>query len=187
MIWFDLLTTPCHVATRASLRNLSTCQRYTSMGRKLCDQKGVMEALDVMSHRFGRDGPLDGITNLRALFSLGLSSEDMIFIIKTLIMEFFGIISKSYHHDAFCPLYISLSWQALWSWPVLTRYPHDVFCSFSMSLGWQTLWSWPVLTNPKDHLSLFIRYISWYRLYLIIGYILVYHLNKIYPIIEKIR
>ena len=84
------------------------------MGRKLRDQKGVMDALDAMSHRFGRDGPLDGITNLRAMFSLGLSSDDMVFIIKTLIMEFFGIIYRRVIIKMLSvPTSISLIWQAL--------------------------------------------------------------------------
>ena len=52
-----------------------------------------MEALNTMSHRFGRDGPLDGITNLRSLFSLGLNSDDMVFVIETLMMENFGLHS----------------------------------------------------------------------------------------------
>lgn len=72
------------------MRNLQTCQRYTSLGRKLKEVPAVLDALDTMAHRFGRDGPLDGITNLRALFSLSISSDDMVFIIQTLIMETFG-------------------------------------------------------------------------------------------------
>eukprot|EP00435_Cladocopium_sp_Y103_P066146 s220_g28.t1 len=66
-------------------KNLGTCQRYTNMGRKLKELPAVMGALNTMSHRFGRDSPLDGITNLRSLFSLGLSSDDMVFVIQTLM------------------------------------------------------------------------------------------------------
>ena len=76
-----------------SFKNLSTCQRYTNMGRKLKELPAVMEALNTMSHRFGRDGPLDGITNLRSLFSPGLNSDDMVFVIETLMMENFGMHS----------------------------------------------------------------------------------------------
>jgi hypothetical protein len=36
-----------------SFKNLSTCQRYTNMGRKLKELPAVMEALNTMSHRFG--------------------------------------------------------------------------------------------------------------------------------------
>ena len=69
---------------------MQTCLRYTSLGRKLKELPAVLDALDTMAHRFGRDGPLDGITNIRALFSLTVSSDDMVFIIQTLIMETFG-------------------------------------------------------------------------------------------------
>ena len=51
-----------------------------------------MDELGNMPHRFGREGPLDGITNLWALFGLPVAPEDMVFIVKTLVMETFGII-----------------------------------------------------------------------------------------------
>ena len=68
--------------------NLPTLHEH---GRKLRELPGVMDALGKMSHCFGRDVPLDGITHLWSLFSQGLNAEDTVFIIETLIMESFGL------------------------------------------------------------------------------------------------
>lgn len=55
-----------------------------------------MQALDNMSHRFGRDGPLDGVANLRSLFQLGASQETWSSSSKRLRLRLFDFSSR---HD----------------------------------------------------------------------------------------
>ena len=40
-----------------------------------------------MEHRFGRDSVMDGITSLRSLMALTVPAEDLVYIIRILLLE----------------------------------------------------------------------------------------------------